>query len=110
MAASDLALMTFEEARLAIEIVTAGGTVGVILWRLSSAVTKFELIGKHQAEEIREIKNAIREIKTVVVEQSKQSVRLDSQGDRMNAMDKRFDDMFRLYDELRRGIGVIRPQ
>jgi len=100
--------MVSEEIKLIVEVSVAAITVGTILWRLSSAVTKFELIGSNQAREISEIKDAIKELKIVVIEQSKQSIRLDNQGDRMNTADKRVDDLFRLYDELRRGIGYIK--
>jgi hypothetical protein len=89
------------------EILAIVGGAAAILWRVSRAVTRFELIGMQQAEEISEIKASVEKISTVVIDLARQQVRLDAQTERLNMLDKRQDEQMRLYEELRRGVGFI---
>lgn len=86
--------------KLLIELSGLTISVGFMLWRLSSALTKFELIGMQQSREISEMKEVLRNVSTLIVDMARQTTRLDSQGDRINRHDQEIAD-------LRRGRGFI---
>jgi hypothetical protein len=92
-----------EEIKLAIELAGFLITLGVMVWRLSSATTKFELIGTQQASEISQIKRAIEKIDAVITAVAVQNTRLDN-------MDERFGRLERQLDEYKRGEGLIVSQ
>jgi hypothetical protein len=88
-----------EEIKLAVELAGFLVTLGVMVWRLSSATTKFELIGAQQASEISQIKRAIEKIDAVITAVAVQNTRLDN-------MDERFGRLERQLDEYKRGEGL----
>lgn len=87
-------------------------TVGLILWRLAVATTKFEVIGTQQALEIRELKLSVDKMETAVSAIAVQDVKIVALMERMNTADSRVDERFKrletLVDDLRHGKGLVR--
>lgn len=104
--------MLTDEVRLVIEIGGLVVTLGLILWRLAVATTKFELIGTQQATEIRELKLSVDKMESAVSAIAVQDVKIVALMERMNASDKRIDERFvrleALVDDLRHGKGLVK--
>ena len=90
-----------------LEILTFGSSVAVLIWRLSSATARFEIIGRQQAEEIKEIKVSVEKMESVVSQIAVQQARLDSLQAQLVSMDQRYERRFErqeeLIDEIRQG-------
>lgn len=71
-------------------------------YRLGAAVSKFESIGKQQATEIRELKDAVKVVAELMTNQALQTQRMDNMSARLNRTEQ-------LIDDLRRGEGMILP-
>ncbi len=83
-------------------LVSIIGGGGIIIWRMSRAVTRFELIGGIQAKEIGSIRDEMVELRKLMTAVAVQKERLDAQGERLNLLDHR-------YEELRHGEGYVFP-
>lgn len=88
-------------------------TLGLILWRLAVATTKFELVGTQQALEIRELKLSVDKMETAISAIAVQDVKIVAMIERMNNMDKaineRFNKLEALVDDVRHGKQLVRP-
>lgn len=74
----------------------------VAIYRLGRAVERFEGIGRQQAEEIHELKEAVKVVGEIVTKIALQGERLDSHSGRIGRMEQTIED-------LRRGEGYILP-
>lgn len=83
----------------AVAIVLGGG---IVLFKIGRAVEKFELIGKQQAQEIKELKIAVRDIGEVMTKVALQTQRQDTFAERLTLFERQLDD-------LRHGEGFIYP-
>lgn len=102
------------EIDLAIKILTLIAIVGsaaVVLIKVTYAVSRFELIGTQQADEIGSLKAEVAKIADLMVKVALQNQRLDQQADRVSQVEKRSDERLtsleRRWDEVRRGEGLI---
>lgn len=76
--------------------------IGIAIYKLGGAVTRFELIGHQQALEISGLKDAVKEVAILVTNIALQGQRLDNISGRMGRVEK-------LIDDIRRGEGFILP-
>lgn len=86
----------------AVELVVFLGGVGATIWKMGSAITRFEIIGTQQAKEIGELKETVKEVSKVIVQQA-----LQTQG--MDLIREQVGRQERLIDDLRRGEGFVLP-
>lgn len=89
-------------ATLAVELVTIIGSVGIVVYKLGSVVTRFEAIGEKQAGEIGELKEDVKAVSKILTEVALQNQRQSALEERVNRID-------RLLEDLRRGEGFILP-
>ena len=85
-----------EYYRLAAEIASLFIVTSGILWRLSSMTTRFEMIGKQQAGEITEMKDAIKELVLY-------TNRIDRVEERQLAEGKRVDEFISRFNRYING-------
>ncbi len=85
--------MDAEVVRLIVELGMLIIMVAGILARLSSLATRFEMIGKQQASEIKELKEAVKEL-------IQQTARLDRIDERQLAEGKRVDELTARFNRL----------
>lgn len=83
-------------------LVSMIGGGGIIIWRISRMATRFEMFGRAQADEIKEIKNEMVAMRALMTAVAVQKERLDGQAERLNLLDRR-------YEELRHGEGYVFP-
>lgn len=83
-----------------VEIISIVGTGLLVVFKLGRATERFELVGQQQAEEIKELKDAVKEILKVQSVMMSEKIRLDTQG--MLLAELRQD-----FNLLRRGEGFI---
>lgn len=76
--------------------------VAGILYRLGGMAERFELIGRQQAEEIKELKDSVKEIQRVVTTQALTTQRLDTLDARALSEGKRLDKLSDDYARLDR--------
>jgi hypothetical protein len=83
-----------------VELVGFLGSAALILFRMGRITERFEMIGKHQAAEITELKLGVEKLSLLMTEVALQKQRLDTMDRRQETLDKR-------YEDLRRGVGKI---
>jgi hypothetical protein len=97
--------------KLAFEAVSFVGSAVVVVWKLSSAITKFELIGTQQATEISSIKISLEKMEAVVSVVAVEKTRMDNQADRISQLDARMENrlnrMEALIDDMRHGRSFV---
>ena len=76
--------------------------IGVAIYRLGGAVTKFELIGQQQAVEIGELKESVKTSNRLITE-------LAVQAQQYKELSARIERTEHLVDDLRRGEGFVLP-
>ncbi len=84
---------------LEIGVIVTG--VGVTLFKLGQAVSRFEYIGKQQAVEIGEMKTEIKTLNSLLTTVAVQKVELASVREDLTMLR-------RVYEDLRRGVGMIK--
>jgi len=84
------------------EILAFIGAGGVTIVTVTRAVTKFELVGKQQSEQIKEMKETIKKVGDAVSEMAAEKVRLDE-------LTRRIARNEETIELLRRGEGMILP-
>ena len=82
-----------EYYRLVAEIVSLFIVTGGILWKLSGMTTRFEMIGRQQAGEITEMKNAIKELITYTNRVDRLEERQLAEGRRIDGISETLRDM-----------------
>jgi hypothetical protein len=88
----------FRIGELGVFAISAGG----ILIRLGAMTTRFELIGKQQAKEIAELKDAVKEMQSVVITQAVQTDRQNTFDSRILAQGQRLDAVQDIVNDLSR--------
>lgn len=88
------------------EVLTIIGGGATLVWRISKMATKFELIGKQQAAEIKELKNEAHELRMdveklndIMIELTRTSGRMDRIEDRQIAQGKRLDESVQRFND-----------
>lgn len=92
----------FDTAIRLVELIVLLGGGGTVIFKLGSAVTKFELIGTQQAGEISELKKQVEGLGKIITAMAVEKTRLDGHADRLNRVEKQLD-------ELRHGEGYVLP-
>lgn len=93
-----------EEIKLMFEGFGLAITLGLILWRLAVATTRFELIGTQQALEISEMKKSIDKIEAVLSAVAVQDAQIQTIREQNVVTQKRQDEtnnrIFTILDRL----------
>jgi methylphosphotriester-DNA--protein-cysteine methyltransferase len=76
--------------------------VVVAIFKLGTAVGRFENIGQQQAGEMSQMKEAIKEIAGLITKSALQTERMDNMAARINRQEM-------IIDDIRRGEGFILP-
>lgn len=95
-------MFTVEATLRLAELFTIIGVGGTAIFKMGRAVTRFELIGSQQANEITQLKHGVEKLGEVTTALAVGKQRMDNQ-------DQQISRLTGWYDELRRGEGFVLP-